>query len=330
MYYNEETLKEKDAYEIAGVIAHEIAHLVRFHWKRCSFGGNEHEKWNAAADCEINDDITQGTKLQLPKDGCFPNKYGFKDGLLAEDYFELLANHTVKLPQIGGSCSDGKKRPWEQGVNDTAMSEQEIESIQKKVAEDISKHPGNVPGGLKLWAKSVLKPKVDWNSQLRALVINTVCWVKGNLTTSFKVPPRRRHPDFILPGKVSPNPNVTVVIDTSGSMCDIDQKLLTQCLTETSSILKCVPSNCVKVVTGDTQSNFAKKVFHSGQIELIGGGGTDMASIMKEHEKCDIMVLLTDGYTPWPDQLKCRTIACIFSSESAPAWIKSVNITEAI
>jgi predicted metal-dependent peptidase len=328
LYYNKEAVEKLDTKLIGGILAHEIAHLIRFHWERLQLGTDNHVRANIAGDLEINDDILDGTDLKLPEDGCYPKKFGFKDGLLAEEYFILLEKHVkkIKMPSFGGSSADGQKREWEDGPSNTSISKEEMQALAKKVAEDIDKHPGNVPGGLKLWAKQVLNPRVNWEAQLRALVINSIQWVKGQYTPSYSTPSRRRHPEFILPGKISPNPNVVCIIDTSGSMYDIDQVLLSQCVAEVGGILRAIPSQCVKVVTGDTQSNFAAKIFNKNQIQLIGDGGTDMAAIMDEHKKCDIQIVLTDGYTPWPNEQRCKTIACVFSEEKVPGWIKTIRV----
>ena len=73
-------------------------------------------------------------------------------------------------------------------------------------------------------------------------------------------------------------------------------------------------------------------------VELIGGGGTNMESgidLCAELKRIpDVIVVITDGYTPWPMQLPNRLlrtfiVVVVVGSPKAwdiPAWAETVCI----
>jgi predicted metal-dependent peptidase len=62
----------------------------------------------------------------------------------------------------------------------------------------------------------------------------------------------------------------------------------------------------VRVLAVDTDVHVVRRVSRAAQVQLAGGGGTDMGagieSAAKLHPKPSVAIVLTDGYTPWPDQ----------------------------
>lgn len=75
--------------ELAGVLIHEVSHLLREHGERCAEVGADEKLWNTAADLEINSTLLR-EDLVLPSEGVFPVKLGLPEGLLAEEYYERL------------------------------------------------------------------------------------------------------------------------------------------------------------------------------------------------------------------------------------------------
>jgi len=76
------------------------------------------------------------------------------------------------------------------------------------------------------------------------------------------------------------------------------------------------------------------RVFDPKQIEkiLAGGGGTDMGigidAAMKLKQKPDIIIVLTDGQTPWPNRPpKAKTIIGLLGGDTdTPKWAKKIII----
>jgi predicted metal-dependent peptidase len=73
-------------------------------------------------------------------------------------------------------------------------------------------------------------------------------------------------------------------------------------------------------------------------VRLVGGGGTGMrvgiAAAESAYPRPDIVVVLTDGYTPWPDRpTRARLVAVIIgdqgAAQQAPEWASAVVVPAA-
>lgn len=248
----------------------------------------------------------------------------------------------IPIPGGGncGSVADGHHRHWEHeggkesNGSDKPISDAEKELIRRQVAKDITEHSrtrGDVPGWMQRWAKDKLEPKVNWKRQLTAAVRTSINDIQGRTDYSYKKPSRRSSalPDVVMPSMRHPVPKVFVQIDTSGSISD---KMLSRAVAETGSVLKSMElRDGVTVLTIDAAVGFCKKVFRPEQIKLPGGGGTDMGvgirrvTQMKRHEQPDILIILTDGYTPWPvNKPRFNVIIGRLSEGDVPKWATRV------
>jgi predicted metal-dependent peptidase len=190
-----------------------------------------------------------------------------------------------------------------------------------------------VPLGLQRWANELLEPKADWRSELAALVRGSIASVRGNDNLTYHRE-SRRNPNlgFILPANIGQKVNITVVVDTSGSMCD---KELTQALTEIDAILKDLPwcDNLV-VLACDAATHAAKTIRRADDVILKGGGGTDMrigiADALAIYPKPDVIVVITDGWTPWPEKEPNAKIVAALTQKptdhSLPLYAKMVMV----
>ncbi|GIF08556.1 hypothetical protein Asi03nite_60940 [Actinoplanes siamensis] len=81
-----------------------------------------------------------------------------------------------------------------------------------------------------------------------------------------------------------------------------------------------------------------RRVGSVGEVELAGGGGTDMrvgiAHALSARPKPSIVVVLTDGYTPWPDAApgSVRVVAGLVGRRAPepPPWIETIRIPETL
>lgn len=138
--------------------------------------------------------------------------------------------------------------------------------------------------------------------------------------------------DVILPSLRQPLPKIAMVLDTSGSM---DDHLLAQSLAEVQGVLLSlgVGRRHLKIVCCDAKAFEAQKVMRARDVELLGGGGADMgAGLAKAAElrpRPDLIVVLTDGHTPWPTEPPrgIRVIVGLMdSSGRVPEWARTVSI----
>lgn len=341
--------------ELAGVLYHEVSHLLRDHCGRAEVQPDlDHMAWNVCADAEINDDIiAEGVKLP---DGCVtPTALYQKDGLLAEEYYQALPKLKVKMPPNGagqgksnpgagncGSAAGGVQMPWEEpgpataGENGTnpGVTHAEGDLIRRQVAQDVkeaSKTRGNIPAWMQRWAEEYLNPKVDWRKVLQSLVRHALADAMGQVDYTYQRPARRASvfPKIVMPALRQPIPSVAVVVDTSGS---IGGEMLDAAMAEVNGVLKaCGQKEGVRAIVCDANVKSAKRVFRAEQIQLAGGGGTDMRVGITEalKQKPHAIIVLTDGYTPWPDAPCGSKIIAALLGALAPkpaAWIKSVVV----
>jgi predicted metal-dependent peptidase len=249
-----------------------------------------------------------------------------------------------KPSDIGGSSADGQERPWEDGPpsqEHPGLAEHDQNFVEAAVAKAIEQYQeqrgrGSVPGGLARAAAELLHPKVDPARELLAKVKYAMGCTSGFGDFTYRKPNRRQpQGGALLPAHVKPIPRVTVIVDTSGSMEQCDLALA---LGVIGNALRSLPNpRGLRVLAGDTAVACAKNVFRPEQIELNGGGGTDMAAMIvaacEERPSPKAILVVTDGYTGWPhDLVGPRVVACLTqagTADSVPKWIDAVVLNPA-
>jgi predicted metal-dependent peptidase len=391
-YYDPEVVAGWSLAEQTGALAHELWHLLRRHAERGAM--RDPRKFNIAADIEINDDLREEHKL--PAGALFPERFGLKAGLLAEEYYDAIqdkacvphsatplsprdrdawksdssararvqdeeddsdgSNTTGVCPicaargnAICGSGAGGPSLPGELPAHPTApgdapLDEEDAALVRHQVAEAIrnAKERGTVPLGAIRWADEVLgAAKIDWRRELAALIRRARAHVAGAVDYSYARPSRRQAATpIILPGLVRPQPEIAIVVDTSGSMSE-DQ--LHAALAEIEGICRQQAGRHVPVLSVDAEVQGIQRVVSARSVRFRGGGGTDMGvgleHALRLRPRPDVVVVLTDGYTPWPEHPKLRGTRVIIAlvdnhelydqdieSYPVPAWARVVEV----
>jgi predicted metal-dependent peptidase len=95
-----------------------------------------------------------------------------------------------------------------------------------------------------------------------------------------------------------------------------------------------IRGNRITVLSCDSAAGVAQRVAQVEELSLVGGGGTDMRvgidAALAQPRRPDVIVVLTDGDTPWPDgPPAARVIAGLIGAAAPepPPWIESVRIT---
>jgi predicted metal-dependent peptidase len=136
----------------------------------------------------------------------------------------------------------------------------------------------------------------------------------------------------VLPALRRPVPEVAVVCDTSGSMTD---DLLAASLAEVEGLLAALGlARQVRVLACDAAVAPAQRVTSARQVELTGGGGTDMGAGIEAaaglRPRPVITVVLTDGLTPWPDgpPRGMRVVIGLLGDDAPqpPPWARAVRV----
>ncbi len=341
IYWSEKAL-EKYKYHLEDVMCHELEHLLREHAERCE--SRDPRPWNFATDAEINDDLTE-----LPSDCVTPSLLKLEDGKTAEYYYDNLPESEDESEDGDGDDEDsddedsddndgssegsgvtGKQEKWElkeeqkdgNGKDITSVSKEESESLKDEIAASVveyaNKNAGNVPDGRLLWAKARAVGKMPQISWKRAISSRLQRIMKGREDWAYSKVSRRqpRNQPFLLPVSIAYEPSISVVIDTSGSMYD--------CADWVAGILKDISKFQANVTLVDCDVEVqGKRALKSWRdvLKSRGGGGTDMRNGIDAAKKSDFIIVLTDGYTPWPEPWPRNCVALIPKEDMKTARI---------
>ena len=362
LYYSKEFVLNETPEALATVLLHESLHCLMSHSARFAsldqLSGNS-TIWNIAGDCSINEILDESQMVWTEK--VSPVKFshfleqGLEPGMLTEtSYFKLLKwqeeNSNAWTILDCGSIIDNRNRDYEiakDDKNNPIVKKEQQDIVRDRVAADIlqsSKNRGNLPAGLVRWAESYLEPKLDWRRILGTKLRKAVASIAGRRDYSYVRPSRRQSAmkqmgsSIVLPAMRQPAPpRVAIVVDTSGSITEDDLK---QMISEVFGIVKAVGvSSGINVIACDAIAYPAQKLRSSSSINSLkfkGGGGTDMGEGIKAALLIKpiphIVVVLTDGYTPWPVEKprNCETFIAVLTrnetEKEVPNWIQTIVI----
>ena len=331
LYYNDAWVATHSVEENASLLIHEVSHLLRDHeGRRKAAGIKDLRRWNTAGDCEINDDL-DAEGLPLPGDPPLPSKYGLQSGNNAETYYNQLPapppadRHAAGGPAEPdqqpsadcGSGAHGERRFWElpadDGTDDGVPGVDGVKAdlLRREVArriEEKSPYDNDVPLDWRRWAHATLAPTVDYMATIRHAVRRGLRdSTLGRYDRTYRRPHRRQacYGEFIMASFYQPRPRPGFLIDTSGSMGETQ---LARAVSELGGLTRQLGYGAdVVVMCCDAAVHDVKKAFTSTQIELHGGGGTDIgvglrAFIERKVAPIDLLVIVTDCRTPWPKE----------------------------
>lgn len=323
IFWNPDFFEELDVEQIIFVLAHEVLHILLKHNFRQ--GGRIHKIWNIACDHVINRILVDGKVGKKPPVGVFDPEGVYKDMSEEQIYDKLLEQAKSKRKGKGqgqgqggsGDPSPGDASTLGEELDDGGMGGDLIELPEETSANEISKIKGEIdqklataanmarligklPAELEKLIEELLNPAVPWQDLLRdymtRLVFEDESWMRRN----------RRFTHVYLPARHSERmAGMTIIGDTSGSIGPEDYKRIA---TEIKAIIEDVNPEYIRVLWADTKTasiQMMQPEDFTGPKDLKpkGGGGTDMRVPLKDAEDYDppVVVLITDGYTPWPE-----------------------------
>ena len=314
----------------AALLEHEIGHLLRRHPERLRM--REPQKWNIAGDLEMHN--TGGLEFfnDLPAGVCYPKLFGLPEGKTAEYYYEHLdldGGGGGKNPDNDnhGHCFRESDKNDPDGDDSSGQKTERVSAgVTIAAAEEVrnGKDIGSFPSWLQIAIEEYLKPVhiPQWKRYLQ----NTL--FARSPERSFHRPARRSFGGFILPGNKAPIAQAAIVLDTSGSV------LMGGILDEVFSHTKALLDVCAKPVViyacdAEVHSKTSVKKLSDLEGKVIGGGGTDMGAGIRRAVKdgAKTVVVLTDGYTPWPEHSPGARVVILRidpNSPPPPRWAVDV------
>jgi len=257
------------------VMLHEVLHLALLHVFRMN--SRNPEVWNIAADIVVNDLIDLNTSFKLPKEAI--RDKSFRKKSVEYVYEQLIKNKTrLKLYNLHNPDLLSNKIDVTQTKQVDENEQYEIENYWKdniqvlQKSAEINKYKGSIPGGMEAEIATVLEPEVDWRIALWKFVAKT--------PSDFDEYDRRFfHRGLYLEGLESESINVSVCIDTSGSVSD---QLLEQFLGELKGILRSYPHVKCDLFYADYSLHGPYEIDSiEGIPKIIGRGGTSFKPFFK-------------------------------------------------
>jgi len=338
MYYNPTFVIGHQPEVLATMVLHEAMHCINKHGERfqgLSQPSETHDLWNLAGDANINETIDEAN---MPWGEFSPvrfnnlSNFGVQRNMTTETayfvmqrYFEENPRKVIEVNDCG-SVLGGNSRSYEiskRDVENPAVKSDQQDVVRDRVAQDILKHArekgiGSLPGGLLRWAQELLQPQVNWRVALASTIRSSLATSIGRKDYVFTRPSRRQGAmlnqelEIVLPAMRKPlPPPIAVIIDSSGS---IGENELSGFLSEVSGIARANGvAEDITLIVCDVQVTEIRKIRSRSEIsgvEIKGGGGTDLrvgieaAIRLKPLPK--ILVVLTDGFTPWPESITSR------------------------
>jgi predicted metal-dependent peptidase len=299
---------------ISCVLAHEVSHNAFLHGERMQW--RDPVIWNYATDYEINGMLHDQGFRPPPCGWLYNAKYS---GMSAEKIYDDLVQQMSKNPQGGGSGQGGDGDDDGQsgqlpsnplhgdleptaGAGEPAKRADTVRKMRQRVATaaNQARMMGKLKGELARMVNEVVQPKVPWPEVLREFLMRIAkddeSWARRN----------RRFSHVYLPARHSEAMGPIVIIgDSSGSIW-CSPKELEQFASEIQAVSDLVQPEHIRLIWADTKVA-GERVFERGEklvFDVQGGGGTDMRVPLKYVEQYDpeAVILLTDGYTPWPSQ----------------------------
>ena len=295
---------------------HEVSHRLRQHAERRTSLQTKLPvpsfTWNIAADFEINDNPWPGLDMPAAYPGMLPSEHNFPSGRLAEEYLTWMQESGKEFAILPdeGSGIHGESRPWETGDSQD-LSDLDTEMIRRQVADEMKKAgPSAIPASWRTWSDGVLTSKTNWRRSLsHRMSVAIQRGIGSRIDYSFSKPSRRQavyHPILTPSLRGDRTARIAIVVDTSGSM---RANNLERALAEVAGVVRTFQYP-VTIIPCDNRTFEPVRIVAAAEAykvkSLPGGGLTDMRAGIAEAEKLrpkpDVILVLTDGYTPYPEQ----------------------------
>jgi predicted metal-dependent peptidase len=306
IYYNPEFVNGLTINNVVFLLAHEV-----MHWAQATFarqGSRDFQKWNKATDAVNNEVLVASNVGEFIEGGV---RWSGAEQMSAEEVYNLMPDDNAN-GGIGDDLMDSGE----------PMSEAEAKAQEAQIKTEVAsarqaaKQIGSLPGALDRWVDGLLHVPTPWHQILER-------WMTERTRDDYSWSRANRR--FIHSGLYLPSMDGTglescaLVVDTSAS---ISPQELDAFLGHLNRILETCQPHKVYVVYVDAKVSDVETV--SGDdlpvtINPKGGGGTDMRVGVEyvDTNLSDVscQILLTDGYTPWPQRAPSVPLVVVSTSD---------------
>lgn len=307
------------------LLAHEVLHIVSLHCHPATTLGRSKQACNIAMDKVINETL-------------IAEKVGeFIDGGQRHPGAEKMTwEQLYQEGRGGGGGDDDDGGGGGGGIGDDLVpcpdgeptgAEAEQLKLQAKAdvaaAAQAAKMQGKLSANMARMVEEMVHVPTPWHSILerfmQGFVSSDYSWRRPNRRFAWQ--------GLYLPSldRVPRMGRVGIIGDTSGS---VTQRMIDAFQAHTNRIIEtCLPEEVVLLSVDDAVCNVQRFTVDEYPIkwEPRGFGGTDMRKgwqwFEDSGEEFDCIVCLTDGYTPWPDDVRTPSIVLSTTDQVAPARV---------
>jgi predicted metal-dependent peptidase len=351
-YFNPDYIDALSNEQVQFVLAHEALHCALSHFARR--GHREQKRWDMACDLAVNE--------LLVKDGLTPPPgalvdMGF-DGMTAEEIYPSLqeeieapldrhlydeqddADHDQQEaqgkqqdispdgpPREGGTAGGEQKQKGGMSDAPAPLTPDERETLntqwQQRLAgaAQVAMQAGKLGGVMARFVDHLLQPQLPWRNLLAHYVSNI-----ARDDYSYARPSTRRGDPAVYPSLRSAQVNVTIVLDVSGSMTDVE---LQEFVSEVDAIkaqmrARIVLHACDAQLAEDGPWLFEPWEELSLPREFVGGGGTDFRPVFEwlatEDQAPDLLIYFTDARGEFPQQEPLFPVMWLVKGKEKTPW----------
>ncbi len=353
-YYNPEFINSLNNHQIKFVLIHEALHCALTHFARR--GNRTKHKWDLACDFAINP--------LLIKEGFHPPLevpiFQQYEGMIAEEIYPMIDDNLNQEPMDqhlyddqaneDSKQSDGgmreedlqkeqqqnnseSKSDNQQGRGASQLAQQppklqpdEVEKLatqwQKNLASSaqLAQQAGKLDGEFAKLIDFFLQPQVSWQSLL-AQYMSTFARDDFSYTR-----PSRRSGDAILPSLKSHQIDITIAIDTSGS---ISQEEINEFVSEVDAIKANLRVSITLLACDDKLSDHCPWRFEAWNelqfpASLGGGKGTNFNPVFDhinaQDNTCDVLIYFTDAKGIFPETEPNYPVMWLVKGKERTPW----------
>ncbi|MBE8190467.1 MAG: hypothetical protein HAW58_06430 [Candidatus Thioglobus sp.] len=360
-YYNPEFIASLNPHQIKFVLIHEALHCALTHFARR--GNRSKHRWDLACDFAINPLLLK-EGFQPPLDVPIFRQY---EGMIAEEIYPMIADNLDQEPMdqhlydddfdADGKKSEGKQleKQLKNKPKKSAESKQNSGKNNSNNSENLAKKPPKLtPDEVKKlsveWQKNLassaqlaqqagklggefaklidffLQPQISWQALLAQ-------YMSGFARDDFSYSrASRRSDEAIFPSLKSHQIDISVAIDTSGS---ISQNEIDEFVSEIDAIKANICAGITLLACDETLSEQSPWRFEAWEMlqfpaSLGGGKGTNFNPVFDfinaQNNPCDVLIYFTDGKGKFPDSAPNYPVLWLIKGKQQVPWGRRIQL----
>ncbi|MEJ2685746.1 MAG: VWA-like domain-containing protein [Gammaproteobacteria bacterium] len=349
LFYNPDYVQSLSVEQTQFMLAHEALHCALSHFAR-----REHrvrQRWDVACDLAVNPLLLKDG-LKSPPGALVRD--GFSE-MSAEEIYPFIEENPDEQPLDGhlydadDSGSEGESKPQDGTPQDTQpdgaedgesgaaprpapLGESERERLAAQWRQRLAgaaqeaRRAGKLSGAMERMVNRLLRPQLSWRALL-ARYLTGVARDDYNYTR-----PARREGDAILPSLRSSQVDVTVVVDTSGS---VTPEEMNDFIAEVNGLKAQMRARvtlhaCDTELAPDGPWSFEPWEEFRLPRALRGGGGTRFTPVFdwveRQDMRPDVLVYFTDAHGEFPKTEPSYPVVWLVKGKGAVPWGERVQL----